>query len=167
LASNENGGNWGTSRIAGRSRPDGGSYEVPAWGLDALLDQLGMDAVDLIKVDIEGAESLALAGMAEGMRCGRYRRILLELHPPVLAEHGSSAAAIVEEMLELGYRGWVIAHDAADVRRAAYSNWHSAESFLRPLRWPESLDSWPHLIFVLGDHSLYSERTDFGERDQQ
>ena len=66
------------SRIAGRPGPVSGSYDVQARGLDELLDDLGLDAVDVVKIDIEGAESLALAGMVEGMRCGRYHRILLE-----------------------------------------------------------------------------------------
>ena len=149
--------NWGTSRVTGGSGPASASYEVPARGLDDLLDESGLDAVDLIKIDIEGAEPLALAGMSAGLRRGRYRRLLLELHPFSLAEHGTNAAAIIEGLLEMGYRGWVIAHSAADVRRAAYANGHPADSLVRPLQWPETLDDWPHFIFALGDIPLYSE----------
>ena len=157
--------NWGTSRIAGGSAPVGASYQVQARRVDDLLDELGLDSVDLIKIDIEGAEALALAGMSAGLRRGRYRRLLLELHPAQLAEHGTDASAIIEGLLGMGYRGWVIAHSTEDVRRAAYTRGLSVDSFLRPLRWPEPLDAWPHLIFVLGDCPLYAEGTEVsGER---
>ena len=61
-----------------------------------------MDAVDLIKIDIEGGEALALAGMSAGLRRGRYRRLLLELHPVQLAEHGTSPGAIIEGLARDG-----------------------------------------------------------------
>jgi len=146
--------NWGTSRVAGGSGPASASYEVPARGLDELLDESGLDAVDLIKIDIEGAEALALAGMSAGLRRGRYRCLLLELHPVQLAEHGTNPAVIIEGLLEMGYRGWVIAYSAADVRRAAYAHGQPVDSLVRPLRWPETLDAWPHLIFAVDDIPL-------------
>lgn len=149
--------NWGTSRIAAGPGPVCASYDVPARPVDDLLDELGLDAVDLIKIDIEGAEALALAGMSAGLHRGRYRRLLLELHPALLAEHGTDAAAIIEGLLEIGYRGWVIAHSPGDVRRAAYARGRPDDSLLRPLRWPEPLDAWPHMIFVLSDCPLYAE----------
>jgi FkbM family methyltransferase len=147
----EHNNNWGTSRIAGGSEASSASYEVPALSLDDLLDESGLDAVDLVKMDIEGAEALALAGMSAGLRRGRYRRLLLELHPVQLAERDTNPAAIIEGLLEMGYRAWVIAHSAEDVRRAAYSHQQAVDSFRRPLQWPEALDAWPHLIFALGD----------------
>ena len=149
----ERGDNWGTSRIVGGPGPAGVSFDVPARGLDDLLDEFGVDTVDLIKIDIEGGEALALAGMSAGLRRGRYRRLLLELHPAQLAEHGTSPGAIIEGLLAMGYRGWVVAHAAAEVRRAAYAQSHPVESLLRPLRWPEPLDAWPHLVFALDDIS--------------
>ena len=156
----EHGDNWGTSRIAGGSGPVSASYEVPARSLDELLDELGLDAVDLIKIDIEGGEALALAGMSAGLRRGRYRRLLLELHSVQLAEHGTNPAAIIEGLLEMGYRAWVIAHSSADVRRAAYARGQPADSFLRQLRWPEPLDAWPHLVLAHGDIPPYSNSKD-------
>jgi FkbM family methyltransferase len=153
--------NWGTSRLAGGSGPVGTSYEVPARPVDDMLDELGVGAVDLIKIDIEGAEALALAGMSAGLRRGRYRRLLLELHPTLLPEHGTDVESIVEGLLEMGYRGWVIAHTAEDVRRAAYARGQPIDSFLRPLHWPEPLEtSWPHLIFAWGDCPLYANGTE-------
>ncbi len=156
ISFDEHHNNWGISRIAAGSERGSVSYEVPARGLDDLLDEAGVDAVDLVKMDIEGAEALALAGMAAGLRSGRYRCLLLELHPSQLSEQGTSPVAIIEGLLELGYRGWLIAHSAAAVRRAAYGRGEAIKSLVRPLQWPEPLDAWPHLIFTLDDGPLYS-----------
>ena len=41
--------------------------------LDAWLDERGVASVALIKIDIEGAEILALRGMRRGLAAGRYR----------------------------------------------------------------------------------------------
>jgi FkbM family methyltransferase len=141
--------NWGTSRIGGESGLAGASYEVPARSLDELLDELRVGAVDLVKIDIEGGEALALSGMSAGLGRGRYHRILLELHPDQLADHGTSAAAVIDGLCELGYRAWVIAHSAADVRRTAYARNQPVESLIRPLVHREALDAWPHLLFAL------------------
>jgi FkbM family methyltransferase len=152
----EHSDNWGTSRIAGATSKSRTLCEVSARSIDDLLDEFGLEIVDLVKMDIEGAEGMALAGMSAGLRRGRYRRLLLELHPVQLAEQGEQAPAIVEHLLALGFRGWVVAHTAQDVRRAAYTRSHVADSFLRPLRWPEPLESWPHLVFVHGEHPLFA-----------
>lgn len=40
----------------------GGGVEVPANTLDALMAELGTDQVDLLKMNIEGAERPAMAG---------------------------------------------------------------------------------------------------------
>ena len=133
-------------------------YEVPARSLDDLLDELGAGRCRSGQDRHRGRRKPWLwPGMSAGLRRGRYRRLLLELHPVQLAEHGTNPAAIIEGLLEMGYRGWVIAHSAADVRRTAYAHGQPIDSLLRPLRWPEPLDAWPHLIFILGDIPLYTE----------
>ncbi len=53
-----------------------------------------------------------------------------------------------------------IARSIVDVRRAAYTRGLPVDAFLRPLRWPEPLDTWPHLIFILGDYPLFAEGTE-------
>jgi FkbM family methyltransferase len=52
---------------------------VRALTLDSLLSQLGLDRVDFVKIDVEGAESVVLEGMSDILV--HYRpRVLLELH---------------------------------------------------------------------------------------
>ena len=56
----------------------GEQVRVPAITLAGLLDHLGLDQVDLLKVDIEGAEQHLLDGVIEW--ASRVRVMLLELH---------------------------------------------------------------------------------------
>lgn len=145
----EGGGNFGLSRVV-EEKPDGvGRFSVAARPLDALLEEHGgFPNVDVLKMDIEGAEDLALQGMRAGLVRRRYKCVLLELHPTLLAERSRSVGEVVDVLTDAGYRGWRIDHTPAATRRAAYSSAPRAGEFLRELRRDEQLESWPHLLWL-------------------
>jgi hypothetical protein len=124
-------------------------FSVAARPLDDVLAEAGIDAIDLLKMDIEGAEGMALRGMQETFSRRRVRRLLLELHPSQLQEHGQSAAEIIGRFQEWGYAGWRIDHSPKRTRRAAYHRTTSIGDILRPLEPHRVLDRWPHLLWVL------------------
>lgn len=142
----ERGGNWGVSRAARGSET--GDFECETAALDDLLGRHGIDRVDLVKMDIEGAEYEALRGMACGLRRHRYRALILECHPAELSAAGRSIAACLAPLLDAGYRGWHIDHSSAMHRRAAVENVPTAD-LLAPID-PVKLncDPWPHLLFL-------------------
>ena len=70
---------YGGSRESGYAIGDGGSTKVPAVTIDSLIDELGIDEVDYIKMDIEGAEKEVLANA--GSWLPRVRSIKVEVHP--------------------------------------------------------------------------------------
>jgi FkbM family methyltransferase len=150
--------NWGTSRLihpdADADAAAAATFAVAAAPLDDLLDRRGVAAVDLTKIDIEGAEALALQGMRAGLRGRRYRRILLELHPAQLAEHGTGVGQVVDTLRAAGYRGWTIDHSPPAGRRAAYARSARPEDFLRPLDPADRLDAWPHQLWTAPDAPL-------------
>jgi FkbM family methyltransferase len=143
----EAGENWGLSRLA-EDGPGGQTFQVAAEPLDALLDRQGIDRVDLLKMDIEGAEELALRGMEKGLACHRYERLLLEVHPTILAERGRSVADVCAPLTEAGYRGWRVDHSPAATRRAAYARELQPRDFLGPIDLTTALDAWPHLLWL-------------------
>jgi FkbM family methyltransferase len=72
--------------------------------LDLWLDQAGVSAVDLLKIDVEGHEPSVLRGAQQALAAGRIRSILIELNDPALRDAGSSAREIFDHLLSLGFR---------------------------------------------------------------
>jgi FkbM family methyltransferase len=62
-----------------------------------------IDRIDVVKIDVEGAELRALRGMEATLaRCGRPP-ILCEINPSMLRLMGTSAAEVQEEASRMGY----------------------------------------------------------------
>jgi FkbM family methyltransferase len=58
---------------------------VPALTLDSLVERIGLGRIDLVKIDVEGAENDVLEGMK--LLLGKYRpTLLIELHPHLVPE---------------------------------------------------------------------------------
>jgi FkbM family methyltransferase len=96
-----------TGRIA-----EAQSIEVPLITLDNYIDRTGIRKVDIMKVDVEGAEDMVLVGasalLSDSAR--RPRVVLLELFDENLIPFGTSVGAIVERMIAFGYRANVLAN---------------------------------------------------------
>jgi FkbM family methyltransferase len=139
--------NWGISRVVGaRTTSTASTFEVPARRLDPLLDELEIGTVDLLKMDIEGAEIFAVRGMRKGLESGRYRRVLLELHPMQLNEHGASPLDVMRVFSDAGYWARVVDHSPKVFRRAAYARDVRPADVLRPFDPEVGFDVWPHLL---------------------
>lgn len=83
---------------------------LPARTVDGLLAARGWDGVDLIKMDIEGAELQALAGMAQLHAAGHRPLMVLECNATTLPLLGTSITALRGALAALGYRLWTIDH---------------------------------------------------------
>jgi FkbM family methyltransferase len=143
----EDGGNWGVSSIVHGSAEGVPSFEVRCARLDDLLDEAGIREVDLVKVDVEGAEPRVLAGMRDGLRAGRYRRVMVELHPWEYADFAREFGEMAEEMRAAGYRGWLVNESVEAARRAYYGA--PAAPSLRPLDPASVTGTWPHVLWTL------------------
>ena len=140
--------NWGVSRLTVDAEPGTSNFRVRTATLESLLDAQGAAEVDMLKMDIEGAEGSVLPTMRQGLSRGRYQRILLELHPSALSEQGIAAENLVGELLAFGYRGWRVDHSAAAFRRASYKLPSSPEEVLRPIDLHAPIEAWPHFLFL-------------------
>lgn len=76
--------------------------EVPITTLDSLVDEEGLERIDAVKVDVEGAEELVLRGAEASLRCFRPL-VLLELQDPSLRTLGSSAKRVLSLLESLEY----------------------------------------------------------------
>jgi FkbM family methyltransferase len=77
--------NWGISRLAENIPAGQTAFTVQSRRLDSLLNEAGLGTIDLVKIDVEGAEDRVLAGMDAGLTSHRYRRILRNCTPCSLA----------------------------------------------------------------------------------
>lgn len=144
----ESEGNFGVSRIIADDEEHSSFYQVNCDALDNLLEKHKITSVDLMKMDIEGAEVFALAGLKKYLTENRVKRLLLELHPAQLSKHGSCAAAIIETLQSYDYTPWTIDHSPAVTRRAAYAKPKNLSDIVRPYNSNESLDDWAHQLWL-------------------
>ena len=71
--------------------------------MDDLIREMGLESIDLVKIDVEGAEHEVLLGMEQALR--RHRPILIvEVHNQFLPLFGSSSEKLLSWLSSLGYR---------------------------------------------------------------
>lgn len=102
------------------------TIEVRSVSLDEFRAERSVDFVDLIKIDVEGAEGLVLHGMASGLAEDVYQWIVMETHH-VLMPEGELACAL------------------RTLSTAGYTVLRVLESHLETVGWTEDLrprDQW-------------------------
>ena len=77
--------------------------DVPVETLDALADRLALGRVDVIKIDVEGAEVKVLSGGRKLLAAHRPI-LLIEANDGALRGQGASTEALLATLRELGYR---------------------------------------------------------------
>ncbi len=81
----------------------GRSETVETDTLDASLAKLGAPRIDIIKMDIEGAEPIAFAGMQETLARNPTLTILFELYPNSIRRLGHDPLAFLQKIVSLGF----------------------------------------------------------------
>lgn len=90
------------------------SFVVPAYPLDDVLERLDVGRVDVMKIDVEGAEPLVIRGAARTLK-DSLPVLISEFYPLALdSSPWGSARAYLDMLRGLGYELSVIGHDGAD-----------------------------------------------------
>jgi FkbM family methyltransferase len=71
--------------------------------IDDLLARQGIDRVDLLKIDVEGAEPEAFAGAARSLAGGAIRRIVFEISREPLLRMGHRIEDVLRPLRAAGY----------------------------------------------------------------
>lgn len=103
--------------VVGRAGAD--AIRVDAVDLDSYAAAEGIDAVDLLKIDVEGFETDVLEGAQETLR--RTRSINLELHVDHLPRYGSSVDRVLDLCGTENFDVVVLARDASWTSTSAWS----------------------------------------------
>lgn len=97
--------NTGATSLVGSARSRfSASQSTPVFPLSALLEAQGVNAVDVLKIDIEGFELFALRGLGSWLDPLRIRNIFVELHPAQLSALGQTTDELHALLTQAGYR---------------------------------------------------------------
>ena len=101
------------------------TVEISLETLDNALDKYGSPKIDIIKMDIEGAEVLALAGMKKTIARNPKIIIFTEFYPKAIERLGHSPMAFLKELITLGFSLSVINED-----KSSLTNIENLEKFV-------------------------------------
>lgn len=96
---------------------DCGSEAVDLITLDKLVEEQNLSRVDCIKIDVEGAEDLVLAG-GTGTLARDRPTVIFEINCPTLFKAGGDPAAAWNRLVAFNYRFYRIGEDGALTRLA-------------------------------------------------
>jgi FkbM family methyltransferase len=89
------------------------SISIDTVTIDQFLDGK-TDRVDVIKMDVEGAEALALHGMRDTLRRNAHVRFIVEFFPLLMKNMGSSPQAFAQSLLgDFGFTAYAIGREYA------------------------------------------------------
>jgi len=77
----------------------GESITVKAGTLDAVLAEQRVDRVDVVKIDVEGAECLVLGGAAKMLRQNGPMKIVADVHP----QYGVNPEEVIRTLEDFGF----------------------------------------------------------------
>ena len=103
----------GTNRIE-----VGAPLKVEMVSLDDYIFSNGIDCVDFLKIDIEGAEAQALRGVSRSMSSMIIRRGMIEICPGTLSRFGTSASELFDLFDCAGYEMFWLETPDAPLRRS-------------------------------------------------
>lgn len=105
----------------GAPDPKGVAFSVPCATLDALVQRAGLSRVDLLKVDVEGAEPHVLRGAAQVLTTLRPD-LLLEINPSTLTRLGGSMRELHDLVTRFGYACTLLGRDGRRLPLAGYAD---------------------------------------------
>jgi FkbM family methyltransferase len=112
FVSPDNAGDHHVYAVGDDDRP---SYAIEGVSLDEYFADRPDRTVNVVKMDVQGAEPSALRGMRGVLDANEHVLLFTELAPPSLRDAGSSARAYVEALADAGFELHVIDEEAGTV----------------------------------------------------
>jgi FkbM family methyltransferase len=104
-----------SNKMARAASKPGETITLHATSLDTYFEALGWPTVNLIKMDVEGAELDAMRGMSELSRRNADLKLIFEFHHANLRQMGINAEALFGELADLGFTRFTRLHRAPTV----------------------------------------------------
>jgi FkbM family methyltransferase len=97
-------GTLGLSTFAARAENGHGDETVECDTFDNVWARHGGGPIDLVKMDIEGAELLVLEGMPRALEAKLFRHLFVEVHPTQIRDLGGEPRRVADLLSASGYR---------------------------------------------------------------
>jgi FkbM family methyltransferase len=94
--------NSGSSGVASKKRRYERTQDMALLTLAKIIDQCGVDRIDLLKMDIEGLELQALRGAGQHLG-STIRKLIVEVHPALLSARGEDQEEVYKLLGSRGY----------------------------------------------------------------
>lgn len=88
--------------------PLAGTVDIETVSLDAILNEEGNPKVDLIKIDVEGAELDVWRGMGKLLASDDAPKIIIEYHPMLLQGAGVDAVQFARQIFSEGFKVQIV-----------------------------------------------------------
>lgn len=111
------------------ARQENPGETVPVTSIDEHCDRHGIDRIDWLKVDVEGAESLVFAGAVRLLSGPAAPAILFEVGETLAVRLGSSSPKVKRMLVDLGYRVYALEDGALHLVRVEQEHPGSADLF--------------------------------------
>jgi hypothetical protein len=99
---------------AGSEAGDAEDYiDAPAYTISTMMEKLGHSQVDMLKIDVEGAEYLILEGLKAGTSLPR--QLLVEYHHRFPGVGKQRTADSISKLRQLGYKIFGISETGREV----------------------------------------------------
>ena len=123
-----------SSMIDTRRKPEREAIKCQAVKLEDFCVKHGINQIDLIKIDVEGAEELVIRGGEKifGNSSVAPRLVLMELYDQNLKVFGSSIEKVLEMMGNYGYTAFTLIKGTKVVFKKKYYNKHYNVFFEKP-----------------------------------
>ena len=92
----------GRNSIYSHGLPERGTIDVETTTIDSYFGEEGWPHIDLVKIDVEGAEINVLDGMVQLVEKSDGLRIIIELNPSLLKSAGVDPVQLIERPTSLG-----------------------------------------------------------------
>ncbi|OGM11051.1 hypothetical protein A2Z22_03610 [Candidatus Woesebacteria bacterium RBG_16_34_12] len=99
------------SLLAGYTEASG-TIDVESITIDSFLSEKGIKSVDFMKIDVEGAEPLVLAGMRQTIVSSHRLSLLIEYNPQALQSGNIIPEEFLRDLREMDFKIKMIPNDA-------------------------------------------------------
>jgi FkbM family methyltransferase len=117
-----------------------GTINIETISIDQFLASNDLDNIDLVKIDVEGAEHKVLTGMVQLLSNANHLAIIIEVNPNALHAAGSTPQILLTLLASYGFLTRQILPNG-DLADSKNQNFGESPNFLclRPTQWVELL----------------------------